>query len=184
MSDEQQDLNLEDVGAGAEEAGGPKKPSIFSGLILTILKWAGIVMAFIILGVTVTWVTYSIVGKGSAAQNIAASSPAYEAKSEPLAYYDNIDQIRGQTADNPPQIFLIRLSIGYRTADKELSTEIGLRAREIQDLVLTYVAQKTASQLTPAHYDEIKTDLQNRINMIMRTGKIQKITWREFSVIP
>jgi flagellar basal body-associated protein FliL len=181
MSDEQQDLNLEDVGA-AEEAG-PKKPRIFSGLILTILKWAGIGIGIIILVVTVTVVTFSILSKGGSSQNLAASSPEYAAKSEPLAYYDNIDAIRGQTADETPAIFLVRLSLGYDTKAKDVSVEIGQRAREIQDMVLGYLAGHTATELGSTHYEEIKADLLNLINKVMRTGKIKSITFREFSVL-
>ncbi len=182
MSDEQQDLNLEDVGAGAEEAGA-KKPRLFSGLILTILKWAAIGLGVIILVVTVTVITFSVISKGTTAQNLAASSPEYQAKSEPLAYYDNIDPIRGQTADETPAIFLVRVSLGYDMNAKDVSTEIGLRVREIQDLSLKYISQRTAAQLSPPYYDDIQTDLMNQINKIMRTGKIKRVVFREFSVV-
>jgi flagellar basal body-associated protein FliL len=182
MADEQQDLNLEDVGA-SEEAG-PKKPRIFSGLILTILKWAGIGVGIVILVVTVTVVTFGIINKGNAAQNLAASSPEYQAKLAPLAYYDGIDAVRGQTADETPAIFLVRFSLGYDLNAKDVSAEIAQRQREIQDLVLTYLAKHTAKELSSANYDVIKTDLLGLINSIMKTGKIKAVAFREFSVLP
>ncbi len=183
MSDEQQDLNLEDVGAGAEEAGGPKKGGILSGLLLTILKWAAIGIGVIILVVTTTVVTVSIAQKGSASQGLAANSPAYQAKTEPRAYYDIPDAIRGQTADETPAIFLIRMRLGYELNAKEVSAEIGARVPEIEDIILKYIAQKTAAELSPQHYNEIQSELLNMINRIMSTGKIKSVVFREFSVV-
>ena len=52
MSDEQQDLNLEDVGAGSEDVSGPRSGGILSGMLLTILKWAAIGIGVIIIVVT------------------------------------------------------------------------------------------------------------------------------------
>ncbi len=182
MSDEQQDLNLEDVGA-AEEAG-PKKPRIFSGLILNILKWAGIGVGIIIVVVTVTVITFGILNKGSSSQNLASSSPEYQAKMEPLAYYDGIDAVRGQTSDETPAIFLVRFSLGYDQNAKDVSAEIGQRQREIQDMVLTYLAGKTAKELSSSNYEDIKANLLGLINKVMKTGKIKAVAFREFSVLP
>ena len=183
MSDEQQDLNLEDVGAGAEDVGGPRRGGLFSGLVLNILKWAAIGVGAIILVVTTTVITFNVLKKGSSSQNLAAISPAYAGKTEPLAYYDSIDQIRGQTADETPAVFLLRVSLGYDTADKQVSVEIGQRTREIQDLMLKFVSRKTAAELSPTHYDEIQADLQQQINMLMKTGKVKRVTFREFTVV-
>ncbi len=93
MSDEQQDLSFEDVG-GTEEAGGPRKPGIFSGLVLTILKWAAIVVGIVILVVTVTVVTITLRDRGRVAQNVAAQSPAYQPKQPPL--------LRPMTSESAP----------------------------------------------------------------------------------
>jgi flagellar basal body-associated protein FliL len=183
MSDEQQDLNLEDVGATAEDAGGPKRGGVFSGLILTILKWAAIGIGFIVLGVTTTVITFGLISKGSNKAGVSAESPAYEAKSAPLAWYDQIPTIRGQTADETPAIFLVRLSLGYDTADKEASVEMGLRAPEIQDLTLKYFAQKDTAHLTAKFYDDMQEDLKGMINSLMKQGKVKKVVFREFSVI-
>ena len=64
MSDEQQDLNLEDVGAGAEDVSGPRRGGLLSGLLLTILKWAAIGIGAVIIVVTTTIITVRIVSKG------------------------------------------------------------------------------------------------------------------------
>jgi flagellar basal body-associated protein FliL len=183
MSDEQQDLNLEDVGASTEDAGAPKRGGIFSGLILTILKWAAIGIGFIILGVTTTVITVSLVNKGNAPKGAFAESPEYQSKAPPLLWSDQIPNVRGQTADETPGIFLVRISLGYDGADKEISVEIGARAPEIQDLLLKYLAQKTAADLSARNYEDMQAELRDRINAMMRNGKIKKVVFREFSVI-
>jgi flagellar basal body-associated protein FliL len=183
MSDEQQDLNLEDVGAGAEEAGTPRRGGLLSGMLLNILKYAAFAVAGIILVVGTTFITVKALNKGNDSQGLAAISPEYSAKALPLAYYDNIDQIRGQTADDTPAVYLLRVSIGYDDADKNVPVEIGRRAREIQDLMMGYISSRTASELTSAHWDEIKADLTNQINQLMTTGKIKSVAFREFTVV-
>jgi len=183
MSDEQQDLNLEDVGAGAEDASGPRRGGLLSGTLLTILKWAAIGIAGVVLVVTVTVITYNVVSKGGEARGgLAAISPSYQAKAEPLAYYDDIEQIRGQTADDPPAIYLMSVSLGYDPKDKEVSVEIGNRRREIQDLILKDISQKKAADLAPGHYDEIQAQIMDEINSVMRTGKVKSVMFRQFVV--
>jgi flagellar protein FliL len=184
MSDEQQDLNLEDVGGGAEDASGPRRGGLFSGLLLTILRWAAIGIGAIILVVTTVIITFNIVNKGNKAQGLAALSPAYAAKAAPYAYYDDIEQIRGQTADDPPAIFLLSVSLGYDTKDKEISVEIGNRRRELQDLVLKIISQKKAADLAPGsgRYDSIQAELLDTINSVMTTGKVKQVAFRQFVV--
>jgi flagellar FliL protein len=182
MSDEQQDLSFEDVG-GTEEAGGPRKPGIFSGLVLTILKWAAIVVGIIIVVVTVTVLTIGFMDRGRVAQNVAAQSPAYQPKEEPLLYSDSIESIRGQTADAEPATFLVEISIGYSQNDKQVNVEIGQRARQIQDLCLKYLSRRNADELGPAYYDLIQDDLQGQINGIMTTGKVKSVVFRQISVM-
>ena len=105
-----------------------------------------------------------------------------QGKAEPLAYYDDIEQIRGQTADDPPAIFLLQLSLGYDPKDKEVSVEIGNRRREIQDLILKDISQKKAADLLPGHYDEIQAEIMDQINSIMRNGKVKSVMFRQFVV--
>ena len=183
MSDEQQDLSFEDVGGAGEEAGGPRRAGIFSGLVLTILKWAAIVVGIIILVVTVTVVTIGIRDRGRVAQNVAAASPAYQPKEEPLSYSDVIEDIRGQTADEEPATFLVEISIGYAQDEKQVSAEIGQRARQIQDLCLKYLSRRTAGELGPAYYDLIQDDLRGQINGVMTSGKVKSVVFRQISVM-
>ena len=182
MSDEQQDLNLEDVGAGAEDVAGPRRGGLLSGMLLNILKWAAIGIGIIIIVVTTTVVTFKVLNKGNSQAGLAALSPEYSTQKKPYASYDSIEQIRGQTADDTPAVFLLQVSLGYDPIDKEVSVEIGERQREIQDLILKYISQKTAADLSPGHYGTLQSDLLGQINMLMRTGKVKSVMFRQFVV--
>jgi flagellar protein FliL len=184
MSDEQQDLSFEDVGGG-EDAGGPRKPGIFSGLVLTILKWAAIVVGIILVVVTVTFFTVRALEKGREPQNTAASSSGYQSKEPPLSYTDTsvIGSIRGQTADTEPATFLVEIRIGYDQESKQVQTEIGQRSAQILDLCLKYLSKRTADELSPAYYELIQDDLRSRINGVMTTGKVKSVVFNQFSVM-
>lgn len=183
MSDEQQDLNLEDVGAGTEEGMGPRRGGLFSGLLITILKWAAIAVGLIILVVATVVITMNVRDKGRSSQGLAAVSPEYMDRADPLSYTDVIDQIRGQTADETPAIFLLKVSLGFDLNDKVIGTEISARKWEIQDLLLKYVANRTAAELNPQSYDVIQADMMNSINRVLKNGKIKRVVFREFSVV-
>lgn len=150
------------------------------GIIGTLLTLGAVVATVAV--VTITLITVRIASKGNNPQGLAAISPAYAAKSEPLASYDDIQQIRGQTADDPPAIFLVQVSLGYDPKDKEISVEIGNRSREIQDLILKDLSHKKAAELTPAQYGVVQAELKDMINMVMQNGKVQSVMFRQFVV--
>ena len=182
MSDEES-LNLEDVGAGTEEAEpGQKQGGFLSGALIAILKWVAIGIGIIILVVTTTVITFGVINKGRKAQNISATSPEYKAKAPPQEYYDNIEAIRGVTSDQVPSIFSLKVSIGYAMGNKEINTELIARSRQIQNIIFLYISQKKADELTPSHYAQIEEDLKQEINRVMKSGKIESVVFREFVV--
>ena len=182
MSDEES-LNLEDVEGGAEEAEpGQKRGGFLSGALIAILKWVAIGIGIIILVVTTTVVTFSVINKGRRAQNVANVSAEYKAKAPPQEYYDNIESIRGVTADQVPSIFSLKISIGYAMGNKEINNELIARSRQIQNIIFLYVSRKKADELTPEHYVQVEEDLKQQINRVMKSGKIESIVFREFVV--
>ena len=87
----------------SKNVGGPRRGGFFPGMLLNVLKWAAIGIGPIIIVVTTTVVTVQRPEQG---QLISRASPPFprptQCKQQPLAYYDNIEQIRGQTADETP----------------------------------------------------------------------------------
>jgi flagellar FliL protein len=184
MSDEQQDLNLEDVGAGGEDVSGPRRGGLLSGMLLTILKWAAIGIGGVIIVVTTTVITVKLVTKGSQQTDLSVLSPAYSTRTAPYQTYDGIEQIRGQTADDPAAMFLLSISISYdANQDKEVAVELSERARQIQDITLKFISKKTAAELASSHWADLQLELTQMMNSIMTKGKVKGVMFRQFNVI-
>jgi flagellar basal body-associated protein FliL len=150
------------------------------GIVGTFLSMIWMVALVAIVGFSIFSVR--MVNKESKSQGPAAISPSYAARAEKLAFFDDIEQIRGQTADDPPAIYLISVSLGYDPRDKDVSVEIGNRRREIQDIVLGDLSKKKAVDLGPGHKDQLQAEMVDLINTIMKTGKVRSVVFRQFVV--
>jgi flagellar basal body-associated protein FliL len=60
--------------------------------------------------------------------------------------------------------------------------EFGNRRREIQDLILKDISQKKAAELPPGQYGVVRAELMDMINMVMRSGKVKSVMFRQFVV--
>lgn len=182
MGDEE-NLNLEDVGAGSDdvEVEG-KKAGFLPSFIIKILKWVALGLGFIILGVTTTVITFNLVNKGRKTSDMTQRSPEYTAKTDPLEYDDTIESIRGVTADETPAIFNIQVSIGYESGNTEIAFELNARRREIQNIVFIYISTKKRDQLRPEYYKQLLEDLKQQINRVMKSGSIKTVIFRDFVV--
>ncbi len=179
MSDEE--LDLGEVGGEEEEPeGGRRGGGLLAGLLTKLLLWGAVGLGFIILGVTTTVITLNVVGRGRT-QAPAPQSAEYQGRPEPLMYYDNIEAIRGVTADENPAVFSVRVSIGY-VFDNDVNKELIDRQREIQNIILLYISTKKKRELVPENYARVQEELKDQINRVMATGKIRQVVFREFVV--
>jgi flagellar basal body-associated protein FliL len=123
------------------------------GIIGTFHVIAGILVVLLVVGATIG--TARVASRGQP-EALAATSPSYAENARRLAYYDDIEQIRGQTTDDPPAIYLLQVSLGYDPKDSGVSVEIGNRRREIQDIILRHHnprrGRRISLKLTTASY--------------------------------
>jgi flagellar basal body-associated protein FliL len=141
------------------------------GIVGTFLSTLWIVALVVIVGFSVFSVR--VVNKETKRQGLVAISQSYAQKEASLSFYDDVEQIRGQTTDEAPAIFLMSVSLGYAPTDKDVGVEIGNRRREIHDIVLRDLS---------IHYDELQAELKDSINMIMKSGKVRSVVFRQFVV--
>jgi len=182
MSDEES-LNLEDVGAGAEEVESEgRKAGFLPTFVIKILKWVAIGLGFVILGVTTTVVTFSLINRGKTQTGLTNISEEYQAVPEPLEYDDTIDEIRGVTADETPAIFSVRVSLGYEVGNQQVAFELNARRRQIQNLIFIWISGKKREELRPQAYTTLQEELKQQINRIMKDGKIKSVVFRSFVV--
>ncbi len=187
MGDEDQAFDAgfdgEDV-AGIEAPGGEEKKGGFvGGALLKILKFAAMGIGAIIFIVTVVIITMRIMNKGNQSQSYPVVSEEYEAKPEQLQWYDNIPEIRTRTSDQNSVTIIVKVNLGYEVEDKVLQTELIQRTPRIQDLIRQYFAQKTSAQLTPAHEEELKTELKEKINFMLDDGQIKEVIFLDYNIM-
>ena len=68
--------------------------------------------------------------------------------------------------------------------DKNIQNELVARTKQIQDLIRSYFAKKTAAELAPKNDAIIKQELKEQINAIMQSGKIQAVLFTQYNVLP
>ena len=165
--------------APTEERGG----GLLGGLLLKILKYAAMAIGAVIFIVTVVIITMRIINRGAQPQSVAPVSEAYQGKVEKLAWYDNIPEIRGRTADENPVTVIVKVNIGYDEENKVLQSELIARTPRLQALIRQHFAQKTAAELTPNNEDELSAELKDKINRILADGKIKEVIFLDFNVV-
>ena len=182
MGDEERFLD-EPIEDASDSDAGPRT-GFLPGVVITLLKYAAIALGIIAVAATTAVFTLRLINQGSLASDLTLISEEYNAKQDPLEYYDNIDLIRGVTSDEVPEIFSVRISIGYGFGEQQVSTELTARRREIQHLVFLHLSQKRSSELRPENYNQLAEDLKQKINQVMKQGRVQQVVFREFVVAP
>jgi flagellar basal body-associated protein FliL len=102
--------------------------------------------------------------------------------SPPLSYYDGVESFRGKTIDIPPATFLIEVSIGYTLNDARTLEALQANKPKIIELMLRYFSRKSASELGPAYYDLIQSDLRTLLNNSISSVSIKSVVFRQISV--
>ena len=153
MSDEEQSF---DEGLTAEEDLSTRaKVGFLPAALMKILKWAALAIGAIIFIVTVVIVTMRVMNRGAQPQSYAAVSESYEAKTPVYAWYDNIPEIRGRTADQTPTTVIVKVNLGYEEGNREIQTELINRTPRLRDELRRYFTSKTAEQLRPEYEDQM-----------------------------
>ncbi len=181
MGDEERFLEEEVAGEGQGEAA--QRPGMLSGVLINVLKWLAIGLAALIVIATVSWLTFTLFAQGREAQGVDVfSSERGRDSAPPLDYFKaNLDDIRGQTSDNPPLTFMAKVSIGYLRGNQKVQTELVSRSDEIQNTILIYLGKKKASELTTANLDRLQNELKQliQVNVLSSDAAIYKVLFRE-----
>ncbi len=180
---DQDNLNLEDVGVGSEEAAAEgRKAGFLPAFVIQILKWVAIALGLILIAATAAVITVTIYNRNGGSESVDTLSPKMTAKPPVLQFEDSLEAIRGRTSDEPPAIFTLSVSLGYRKEDAKLPMELTSRKRQIQSLILVTISQKFKEDLKPANYGVLQEELKQQINGLLVDGQIQEVAFREFIV--
>lgn len=184
MSDEQ-DLEQGFDGADEATAGGGGEGGAFPALIVKILTYVAAGIGAVIFIVTVVVITVNIMDRGGQSQSFAEISEEYQGKEPEMEYFGGVGEIRGRTADQPPQTVIVDIRLGYDLEKYGISfqTELTKRSPELKDLVRHFFGKKTSAELVPTREDELKAELREEINAVLRRGKVKRIAILRFQVI-
>lgn len=173
---------IEDIESTAEEeeeleAGAAKRKLFGPSLVRTLLYVAAALVMLVISG-TVAYVIARRVGVQPGQERISSE---FTERKKPLAQYD-LGEFSLNTSDPvEPHFIKITMVLGYEEGNQLLQTEIVARRPQLRDIVINIVGAKTFSELaTQDMRKELKDELLDSINSILKDGQIEEIFFTEF----
>jgi flagellar FliL protein len=184
MGDEDQSFSEGLAGEDQDFAGEEKSGGLLAGALLKVLKYVAMAVGAIIFIVTVVIITNRILDRGGESITyVQQVSPEYSSKPEELSWYQNIEEIRGRTADRNPVTVIASVALGYEKENKVIQTELISRTPRLRDMIRSFFSQKTAAELQPQYEEELKVELKEKINSILTQGQIREVIFLEFNVV-
>ncbi len=182
MSDDllgnEEELEQEEQGAGKKRGG------FLSGLLIEILKWAGIIIGAIIFIVTVVVLTMRFMDVGSASQTQVPESEEYESAPPMLEWYSGIEEVRGQTGDQVRKTFIVEPYLGYDGENNRLESELIQRRILLKEEVALYFSNKTEDELVgQENRERVKEELRRRINEMLSNGQVETVAFNQYSIV-
>ncbi len=185
MSDELFDAEEEVAGEEAAAAGG-RSVGFLPGLLIQVLKWAGIVVGAIIFIVTVVVITMRMMGDSTPSQTVIPPESEDLQTERPalLTYFQAIGEIRGVTADTPRRTFIVEPVLGYDENNRQLQSELVNLTIPLREKIDFYFSERTADELLGVEQRQrVKQDLQTMINQMLRNGKVQDVAFQQYQIV-
>jgi len=171
MGDQERFLEEEEGQGQGEEMEVGKKVGFLPAFVLKILKWVAIVVGILILVIVTVMILFNQLSSrsgsytGDISVGMEVTPPA-----EDLQYFTNISEIRGQTNDVPPYLFMAKVSLGYDKTNTMLTAEINDRALRIHNIILIYLSNKKYNELNMRD-ETLQQELTMRSIATCATGK-------------
>jgi flagellar FliL protein len=178
--------DTEDLDLGDEDAGGldnsSKKASGLAALLPNLLKFVAIGLGVMIFVITVTVITFTIMNRNSAAQEIRPENSPYVGIRPQYAMFSSIGVVRTRTKDN--QAVVVDMVIGYEQGNNATATELTARIVQLQDFVRLFFSTKTSEQLIPEKETEVKKEIIERLNRdVLSPAKALSIFFKQLDVM-
>jgi flagellar FliL protein len=175
---------IEDLEGSAEEealeAGGQRKRLLGPNMVRALLYIAAALVLIIVSG-TIAYMVAKRVGASPATDK---TSPMQTSKTEPLSYFA-LESFSVNTSDTDEAHFLkLTLELGYERegqASSEIQTELVQRRPEIRDIIISIIGAKSYSDLlTQENRDQLREEIQRKINSVLMDGEVKKVVFTEF----
>ena len=162
-----------------------ERGTTLAGMVLGIIgTFISPVTALLVIGLIVGTTIFTVRAQSASLRQADADQTigAPVSLDSDLAVFDGIEQMRGQTTDDPPAIFLLVINIGYDKQDHDIRAILEIRRRQIEDIVLKKISSKKAVELAPKHYSALQKELLAAINNRLKPNRIASVIFRQFVV--
>jgi flagellar FliL protein len=184
MADDMFDADDDVVGA-EEPQTGQKRVGFVPGVLIQVLKWVGIILGAVIFIVTVVVVTVNFLGQGNATQTRIPTTEEYRSEAPIYVWFEQIGELRGSTADQVRTTFIVEPFLGYDGENEGLTTELIQRRIQLIGIFNDYFGSRTTDELEgPVNKIRVEQELQDNINRILRSGRIEDIVFGSYQFLP
>lgn len=184
MADDMFDTD-EDVVGAEETQSTQKRVGFLPGVLIQVLKWVGIILGAVIFIVTVVVVTVNFLNQGNVSQTRVPTSEEYRAEAPIYAWFEQIGELRGSTADDVRTTFIVEPFLGYDGENEQLTTELIQRRIQLVGIFNDYFGSRTTDELEgPENKLRVEQELQDQINRILRNGMIRDIVFGSYQFLP
>ncbi len=184
MADDMFEADDDVVGAEEPQAG-QKRVGFVPGVLIQVLKWVGIILGAIIFIVTIVVVTVNFLGQGNVTQTRIPTTEEYRAEAPIYVWFEQVGELRGGTADEVRTTFIVEPFLGYDGENEALTTELIQRRIQLIGVFNDYFGSRTTDELEgPANKIRVEQELQDNINRILRSGRIEDIVFGSYQFLP
>jgi flagellar protein FliL len=77
----------------------------------------------------------------------------------------------------------VKVNLGFEITDKETPNEITARMVQIRDLLRNYFSLKRAAEMGPAQERQLKEELREKLNGMMKAKGIKEILFERLDIV-
>lgn len=183
MSDEKNDLDMEQGDEGVSSSSG-KKGNFLNPFIIKMLSGVAVVIGIVILVVIVSLLTIRCSGGGTG----GAGRPD-----------DGVVDIRRQRVIHPETLSLdkpfrqqlrdgtmiqLNISLGFRPNNKKLQMELTQNIPQVRDIIIKTLARLDSDYFKdPDALGKLQEDLIKQLNRMLNDGEIERIFFEEYTLM-
>ncbi|MDR2176656.1 MAG: flagellar basal body protein FliL [Treponema sp.] len=101
----------------------------------------------------------------------------------PAGVFTGIGRIRTATAGSRPAAVILSVAFPYAPEDRPFSEELAARTGNFRNLTVNYFAALSTAELARKNEGEIKRELLEQYNGILRLGSIEELYFNDYIVI-
>jgi len=143
--------------------------------------YRSLIICLILLGVVIIGGT--IYGKFFNTVPLKYEQPANPGNGGKGQIFSGIGQIRVPTADPQPGTVILFVSFNYYPDDKAFSEELVLRTRDFREIITGYISAFSMAELQQINEENVKAELLQRFNAVLRLGQIESLYFIDFMIV-